>query len=163
MAEENSKKLYFETVWYASEEYAKGHVKFIAYEEIGDLLLTQKDGKLEVQFLQESKIKFRIADIIKVYRARQGFPYFLYIFGITIYLVFGAIGGLGNLLYVIFMIAISLPLGLLIYFSQRWVVIKSKHQGEIKQYYFYDGRHKGYAGRFGGNKKIYRTIRKMMD
>ncbi len=149
----------FENVWYARRQYAEGHLKFIVYEQIGQLKISAETNGYSIVFDIDDKVIFETNSVTRVYRRRQGFPFLSYGFVIAIYLLAGLVGGKLGLMYVLFMILISLPLGLLVYFTQTWVVIEYKANDTEMRQYLYDGNYKGWAGRFGGNTKIFNAIK----
>lgn len=156
--EKESREIVFENVWYASQNYAEGHLKFIAYEKIGELIISHFSDKYLIRFSSDDKLIFETDKLHQVSRKRQGFPFFLYASICAIYLIAGSLSGIRGLLYVSFMLVLSLPLALFVYFSQKWIVLEYREMGKIKRHYLYDGNYRGWAGRFGGNKKIYEAI-----
>lgn len=150
------------TAWYASERRARNSFKLFVYDDQGTLEI----GQGQINFIGR-KQTLRIGDVRHISLVRQTWNWKMYLLVnilllpvyFFLYWFLNPIVGIEVRTIIVVVIAVNL-LGLLIGFSTKWVEIEhGDSKDAFSRSYFADGSRKGWAGIFGGTRKLYELLR----
>ena len=166
----------FEKVWFATEDKIKSAKMKITYDDIGSLSLGDNNihfkGKkqaIDIDKQNINEVSLAEQSSNKIVKIIYGYPSMV----IRFVLVWIGVIIMAFILKHPFFIFLSFAypvggLGFLRLYSMvlkgKWVLIDSKDaDGNINRFYFADGSLLGWAGIFGGTKKIYQLLDAMLN
>lgn len=142
----------FESAWYATEERAKSANVTIVYDQVCDLII-EGDGRL---VLRNEKFLLQVDHISKIRLGRRTLNWKKYLLFDAFVLILMI--NRYSLKRTILSILIANFLGVVVWMTQRWIIIDGIVNEENKTIYLFDGRSRGWAGMFGGTKKLFKAL-----
>lgn len=142
----------FEGIWYATEERAKSANVNIVYDQVCDLII--EDNRCLVLKNRNFLLQVNQISEIRLGRRRLNWKKFILIDAFVLILMINRY----SLRRTILSILIANVLGVVSWATQTWIIIDGVVKEESKTIYILDGRSLGWAGKFGGTKKLFKEL-----
>lgn len=155
---------YFPEAWYASEEKIKTPFKFIVFDDRGSLMISESSLEFNGE---KHDIQIDKSNIRDIAISRQNINWVIYlifdILTIVFIIVFSLLTGI-NIIVLIMLLLVLNGFGLLVGLSTKWIHIEYISQNNtLERAYFADGSMYGWAGLLGGTKKMFNSVKSVIN
>jgi len=150
-----NKNVKFESIWYATEERAKSPRVKVVYDEVCELTVTGNN-----YVFKNNKFEIVISNVKNIRLGRRALNWQTFLI-VNLAVLVTMLNSYSFQRIFISMLIANL-LAVLSWYTQPWIIVEGSIDDKTTTIYMLDGRYLGWSGKFGGTKKLYRSLKAVL-